>query len=246
MFRNQYDTDVTTFSPEGRINQIEHAIKAVEQGSACVGLRSNDFAVLACFKRQASELASHQQKIFEIDEHIGIGTSGLVADARVLSQWCRDECLNHKFVFSSNMPTHRLVKKLSDKSQVLTQTSEARPYGVGILFIGYDKTGPHVYQTIPSGHYFEYVAQGQGSHSQSCRTYLEKHFSTFNECKLGDLIIHAISSLKGAAPDKTLNTQNVSVAYVGKDTKFTHLTGAALEDYMKAVVPEEPEEKKEE
>ena len=35
----QYDTDVTTWSPQGRIFQIEYAMEAVKQGSAAVGLK---------------------------------------------------------------------------------------------------------------------------------------------------------------------------------------------------------------
>ena len=37
MFRNQYDSSTTTWSPQGRIHQIEYAMEAVKQGSATVG-----------------------------------------------------------------------------------------------------------------------------------------------------------------------------------------------------------------
>ena len=37
----QYDTDVVTWSPQGRIHQIEYAMEAVKQGSAAVGLKVN-------------------------------------------------------------------------------------------------------------------------------------------------------------------------------------------------------------
>jgi 20S proteasome subunit alpha 6 len=47
MFRNQYDTDVTTFSPHGRLFQTENAMEAVKQGTARVGLHSRTHAVLA-------------------------------------------------------------------------------------------------------------------------------------------------------------------------------------------------------
>lgn len=45
----QYDTDVTTWSPQGRIFQIEYAMEAVKQGSAAVGLkvRPSGFFLLA-------------------------------------------------------------------------------------------------------------------------------------------------------------------------------------------------------
>ena len=86
MFRNQYDTDVTTFSPAGRLHQVEYAMEAVQQGSCSVGLRTSQWAVVASLKRSSSELASYQQKVFKVDQHIGIAISGLISDARVLGQ----------------------------------------------------------------------------------------------------------------------------------------------------------------
>lgn len=75
--RSVYDSDITIWSPQGRIHQIEYAMEAVKQGSACVGLKSKNFAVIAALKRASSELGAHQKKIFKIDEHIGIAISGL-------------------------------------------------------------------------------------------------------------------------------------------------------------------------
>lgn len=51
MNRNDYDTDVTVFSPQGRIFQVEYAMEAVNQGSACVGLAAGEYVVLAALKR---------------------------------------------------------------------------------------------------------------------------------------------------------------------------------------------------
>lgn len=64
---------------QGRIHQIEYACEAVKQGSCCVGLRSKTHAVLATLKRSPSDLASYQQKVFKIDNHIGIAIAGLTA-----------------------------------------------------------------------------------------------------------------------------------------------------------------------
>ena len=70
MFRNQYDNDVTVWSPQGRIHQIEYAMEAVKQGSATVGLKSKTHAVLVALKRAQSELAAHQKKILHVDNHL--------------------------------------------------------------------------------------------------------------------------------------------------------------------------------
>lgn len=138
MYRSMYDNDALTWSPKGRIFQIEYAMEAVKQGSACVGVRSNTHSVLVALRRASSELATHQPKIFEIDQHIGIGISGLTADARVLCKFMRSESLNHRFVYGGEQPVARLVQKVADKSQVHTQRYGRRPYGVGLLVIGYD------------------------------------------------------------------------------------------------------------
>ena len=50
MFRNQYDSSTTTWSPQGRIHQIEYAMEAVKQGSATVGIKSKTHAVLVALK----------------------------------------------------------------------------------------------------------------------------------------------------------------------------------------------------
>ena len=58
--------------------------------------QSNTHVVLGALKRAPSELGSHQQKMFALDEHLGMAVSGLNADGRVLCRYLRNECLNHK------------------------------------------------------------------------------------------------------------------------------------------------------
>jgi hypothetical protein len=67
---------------------------------------------------------------------------------------------------------------------VNTQEYGRRPYGVGFLVIGLDHTGPHLYEFSPSGTSFEYFAVSIGARSQSAKTYLEKHFGSFADCKI--------------------------------------------------------------
>ena len=118
MFRNQYDTDITTYSPQGRLHQVEYAMEAVKQGSASVGVRSKTHVVLATLKRFASELSGDQKKLFAIDDHVVIAISGLTADARVLSRYMRTETQHHKFMYDEPMPVGRLVLQVADKCQV--------------------------------------------------------------------------------------------------------------------------------
>ncbi|KAF3829965.1 hypothetical protein GH733_001390, partial [Mirounga leonina] len=198
---------------EGRIHQIEYAMEAVKQGSATVGLKSKTHAVLVALKRAQSELAAHQKKILHVDNHIGISIAGLTADARLLCNFMRQECLDSRFVFDRPLPVSRLIP---------TQRYGRRPYGVGLLIAGYDDMGPHIFQTCPSANYFDCRAMSIGARSQSARTYLERHMSGFMECNLNELVKHGLRALRETLPaEQDLTTKNVSIGIVGKDLEFT-------------------------
>jgi len=86
MYRNQYDTDVTVWSPEGRLLQVEYAMESVKQGSACVGVTSPKYSCISALKRSANEMSSHQKKVIKIAPHLGIAIAGLTADARTIAK----------------------------------------------------------------------------------------------------------------------------------------------------------------
>lgn len=240
MFRNQYDNDVTVWSPQGRLHQVEYAMEAVKQGSATVGLKNETHAVLVALKRASSELSAHQKKIIPIDNHCGIAIAGLTADARLLSKYMRKECLSNRFSRDSALPINRLVSGLGNKMQMCTQTYDRRPYGVGLLVAGYDDLGPHIYQTCPSANYFDCKAMAIGARSQSARTYLEKHLDGFKACSLHDLVRHGLRALRECLPNEVeLNNKNASVAIVGKDMDFTVFEDDAVEPYLKSIANDE-------
>ena len=84
--KEAYDRVSTIFSPDGRLFQVEYAREAVKRGTTTVGVKYKDGVVLIVDKRITSRLVEPDsiEKIFQIDDHIGCATSGLVADARAL------------------------------------------------------------------------------------------------------------------------------------------------------------------
>ena len=219
MFRNQYDTDPTTFSPQGRLFQVEYAAEAVKQGLLLRWHQKQNTRNLGCFEKVSERTGFVPGETFKMDSHLVISISGLTADARYLSDHMRMECLNHRFVYGASLQVGRLVSHISDIHQRCTQDmtyERGRPFGVGLLVAGYDKTGPHIYETSPTAHYYEHKAQAIGARSQSARTYLEKVFETFPDLSVDELVIHALKSLEGAAGDKDLTAESVGIAIVGK------------------------------
>ncbi|KAL0467257.1 nucleophile aminohydrolase [Neurospora intermedia] len=216
MFRNNYDNDSVTFSPQGRIFQVEYAAEAVKQGSVVVGIASKTHAVLVAIKRNAEELSSYQKKLFPIDEHVGIAIAGLTSDARVLSNFMKQQSLGHRLMYGRNMPVRTLVDMIGSKAQINTQHYGKRPYGVGLLVAGVDDHGPHLFEFQPSGMTEEMVAFAIGARSQMARTYLEKNLEAFADCGREELIRHGLKALKESlVQDRELTIDNTSVAIVG-------------------------------
>ncbi|KAK9487454.1 nucleophile aminohydrolase [Lipomyces starkeyi] len=222
MFRNSYDNDSITYSPTGRLFQVEYALEAIKQGSASVGLVSKTHTVVVALKRSAEELGSYQKKIIRIDDHLGIALAGLAPDARVLSNFMRQQAMSSRMIYNRPIPVSRVVSAIGDKAQRNTQTYGRRPYGVGLLVAGFDETGPHLFEFQPSGTVLEYFGAAIGARSQSARTYLERNFDQFPEASLEDLVLHGLRALRDTlAQDKELLAQNTSIGIVGLDTKFT-------------------------
>lgn len=150
-----------------------------------------------------------------------------------IHRYMRTECLNHRYVYGTPMQTGRLVLDLADKHQRCTQTYVRRPYGVGLLVAAVDQTGPHLYETQPSGDYYEYVAMAIGARSQSAKTYLERHYESFATCSRDDLIKHALKALSGTVSgDKTLDVKSASVGIVGPEGRFEVIDGEPLQRYL--------------
>ncbi|CAH2448592.1 20S proteasome subunit alpha type-6 [Komagataella phaffii CBS 7435] len=222
MFRNNYDNDSVTYSPTGRLFQVEYALEAIKQGSATVGLVSKTHVVLVALKRNAEELGSYQKKIIEIDDHMGIALAGLAPDARVLSNYLRQQAMNSKMVFNRPLSITKAAFSIADKAQENTQQYGGRPYGVGLLVGGVDETGPHLFEFQPSGSVLEYHGAALGARSQAGRTLLERSLEEIKTASRQELIKLGLLALRDTlAQDKELTAANTSVSVVGIDEKFT-------------------------
>lgn len=242
MNSGMYDKDCTTWSPEGDIKQIKYVLEAVKQGTVIVGLRSKKYAILAGHKKgQKENFSSFDEKMFKIDDHCGIAIAGLTADARVLAEYMRSECLEHKYVYDGPMKIGRLVAQIGDKAQFKTLVAGKRPYGVGLLVQSWEEgqQSAHIYETSPSGDYYEYAAMAIGARAQSAKTYLEKNFEAFADADLDKLIQHAVKAISVTTEqDTNVTTQNIDVTVVGAGTPWRKYSETELQKYVDALEQE--------
>ncbi len=284
MFRNNYDNDSVTFSPQGRIFQVEYAQEAVKQGSVVVGIVSKTHVVLAALKvpspyspyspslnlpssrdispvsnhsrirrsrannaylppqRNAEELSSYQKKIIPIDTHYGLALAGLASDARVLSNFMKQQSLAERLTLARPIPLSNIISQIASRAQSNTQQYGRRPYGVGLLVAGADASGTHLYEFQPSGMTQEMVADAIGARSQMARTYLERKMEEFGACGKDELVGHALRALKESLPqDKELGVDNTSLGVGGVGEAFELLEGEKIRGWLESAAAEKGE-----
>ena len=211
-----YDHGVSTFSPDGRLYQVEYARESVKRGTTTVGLKFRDGVILIVDKRISSKLVISDsiEKMYQIDDHIGITTSGLVADARQLVDRARVQCQINRMTYGDSISVTSLVKKMCDHKQSFTQYGGARPFGTALLIAGIDDEGIHLYETDPSGAYQSYQAGASGRGRSAVIDHFESSWKT--NMTQNAAIKLGLEALRDSLEDD-LNADTVEIAVVTSD-----------------------------
>ncbi len=236
MQKSLYDQSTLTWSPQGRLYQVEYAMEAVNQGNLLIGVKSKNYVVLVGFKTAPNEKLSYfPEKLFKVSNHIGIGIAGLTPDGRLLYKYMKNQCLNYNYTFNADYPIEKLVNKIAEKSQIKTQRGESkRPYGVGLLIAGFDRTGPRLFRTCPSANYYEYHCVAIGSRCQAANSFLENNLEKLADMNKDELIKIALEAAR-KAEDVKVDGNNLDVIIVGKDETTKLLSVEEIENYLKGV-----------
>ncbi|KAJ5321981.1 hypothetical protein MYU51_002673 [Penicillium brevicompactum] len=247
---DRYSFSLTTFSPSGKLVQIEYALNAVNQGVTALGIKATNGIVLATEKKSSSPLIDPPSlsKISLITPDIGMVYAGMGPDYRVLVDKARKVShTNYKRVYNEYPPTRILVQDVARVVQEATQSGGVRPYGVSLLVAGWDegvepeseeakkddpeektssktggikKGGPSLYQVDPSGSYYPWKATAIGKHATSAKTFLEKRYTEGLE--LEDAIHIALLTLKETIEGE-MNGDTIEIGIVGPPAD--HLLG---------------------
>ncbi len=207
-----YDRAITVFSPDGRLYQVEYAREAVKRGTTAVGIKCREGVVLIVDKRVTSRLleASSIEKIFMIDEHIGVASSGLVGDARALVDRARVESQINRVSYDEQIDVEALAKKLCDHMQTYTQFGGARPYGTALLIAGISDGECRLFETDPSGTLLEYKATGIGIGRTAVMKVFEEEYSP--EASVRESIALGLKALHDATEGKfDVNTVEIGI-----------------------------------
>ncbi|XP_005991764.2 proteasome subunit alpha type-5 [Latimeria chalumnae] len=231
--RSEYDRGVNTFSPEGRLFQVEYAIEAIKLGSTAIGIQTSEGVCLAVEKRITSSLMepSSIEKIVEIDSHIGCAMSGLIADAKTLIDKARVETQNHWFTYNETMTVESVTQAVSNLALQFGEEDAdpgamSRPFGVALLFGGVDEKGPQLYHMDPSGTFVQCDARAIGSASEGAQSSLQEAYH--KSMTLKEAIKWSLKILKQVMEEK-LSATNIELATVEPGETFHMYTKEELE-----------------
>lgn len=173
-----YDLSVTTFSPDGRIFQVEYAAKAVENSGTAIAICCKDGVVFAVEKFLVSKMLvpGTNKRVFPINRNTGCAVAGLVADARQLVTRARSEAKSYKSSYAEQMTPGLLSERLGMFVHAYTLYGSIRPFGASVLLghVDTETKKPSLFCIEPSGLVFKYQGNAIGKGRQAAKTEIEK------------------------------------------------------------------------
>ncbi|KAF9055103.1 20S proteasome subunit [Hymenopellis radicata] len=218
-----YDLSASTYSPDGRIFQVEYANKAVENGGTAIGLRVKDGVVIAVEKQLHSKLLvpGANRRIQTVDRHVGLATAGFLADGRHIANRARDESSSYRETYRESPPLKTLADRLGLYVQAYTLYSSVRPFGISTIIGSVDKDGPALFVIEPSGVFYGYHGAAVGKGRQLAKTELEKlslsTLSTRQAVKEAARIIYLVHD------DAKEKEFELEMSWIGDETNGLHL-----------------------
>jgi 20S proteasome subunit alpha 7 len=175
-----YDLSTSTFSPDGRIFQVEYATKAVENAGTVIGIKASDGIVLGVAKPILHKMVvpntASYKRIHSIDTHAGVAATGFLPDARVAVSRAIDEASYYEKQYAVKIPPKLLADRIGDYMHYFTLHSSLRAFGAACVIAGYDADVQEhsLYLVEPNGVAYSYYGVAVGKGKQAAKTELEK------------------------------------------------------------------------
>jgi len=238
-----YDRAITVFSPDGRLYQVEYAIETVKRGTIALGIKTKYGIIFAADERPRKlQIIEDPQKLFKIDQHIGVAASGYIPDARSQVDEARFFSQSSKLVYDEPVNVETVAKHIADKCQQYTQYAGARPIGGALIIGGIDQNDNTLFLTDPSGTYIPYNAVAIGANSDKATEFLTKNYKidmTLEQSKI--LAIAAINIVN----DDIDGAKHITISQIKSDTKqFEIIDKNEIIKLSKTAMEKYPNEKK--
>ncbi|KIY69308.1 N-terminal nucleophile aminohydrolase [Cylindrobasidium torrendii FP15055 ss-10] len=224
----RYDSRTTIFSPEGRLYQIEYAMEAISRAGTVLGVLAKDGVVLAAEKKVTGKLldlsgggyGGSGEKIYLVNRNIIAGVAGITSDANSLVNSARSAAQGHLLSYDSDIPVELLAQRICNMKQGYTQYGGLRPFGVSLLYAGYDEQHQfQLYHSDPSGNYSGWKATCIGANNGTAQSLLKQEYK--EDISVKDAIGLVLRTMSKTMDSTTLGSDKLefSVLTVDEVTK---------------------------
>ncbi len=228
-----YDRAITMFSPDGRLLQVEYAKKTVRLGNTAIGMACKDGVLLVTDKRLVSSLVVPEaiEKIWQVDEHIMATGAGILSDARILVERAQEKATGYRITYDSPIDILTVVKDLCNLKQFCTQSGGLRPFGVSMLVAGDDETGLKLFQTDPTGLFYQYRAVVIGEGEAEIDEILRKEYKESMGVEEGLKL--CIQALRKAIDAKEFSSERIDAAIIRQGGTMERLSNERVRGLLK-------------
>ena len=218
MANRGYDMTPTMYSPDGRIYQVEYALETVKRGTLAIGIKTKDGIIIAVEEKgRPLQVSDITQKIFQVDDHIGVAAAGYIPDARIEVDNARYFSQSNKLTYDEPVEIETVAKHLADQNHQFTQYSGVRPFGVALIIAGVDRKGSQIVTIDPSGTYISYSAVAIGLGSDEVNDFLEKNYK--NDISIEEAGSLAIAAINLKSEEKA-GIEHIKMSKVSIETKI--------------------------
>ena len=194
------DKEITVFSKDGKLFQIEYSFNAVKNSSfTSLAVRGDDAVVAITQKKvpDKSIVPSSVTHIFKVTEKIGVLFTGSLPDSRNLLVRMRQFAGDYRQDFGYEIPIHILADKVAEFAQLYTQQAYMRPLCcVTMIFAIDDEKGPQLFKVDPAGYYVGYKATAAGEKEQGATNQLEREFKKKIKLSRDEAVKVAVKALQ--------------------------------------------------
>lgn len=234
-----YDLSVTTYSPDGRVFQVEYAGKAVENSGTSIAICCKDGVVFAAEKFLLSKMLvpGTNKRIFPVHRHAGMSIAGLVADARQLVSRARSEATQYFSAYNEEIPPELLAERLGLFMHAYTLYGSIRPFGCALLLgcVDKDTKAPSLFCIDPSGMCFKYTGTAVGKGKQAAKTEIEKLFANKPDLTCEEALVYVAKVIHKVHDEKDKDFE-LEASWICPQSNYQH--GPVPSEKLKAAETE--------
>jgi 20S proteasome subunit alpha 1 len=229
---------LTTFSPEGRILQVEYAYKAVKLSEVtAIGAKGKNSVVVVVQKKVQDKLIdpSTVTHMFRITDSIAVCLVGLLTDVFYMARRLGHVAAIFQRKNGFDIPVSVAAQELAAVHQLESQYSALRPTGVSAIIFGFEPSRNDfvLFRVEPSGYSAGYRAVAAGVKEIEAMSALEKKIRALDtERENEEFVVSVLQTVVGV----DFEPKDIEVAAITRaNPKFRILAESDVDQILKAV-----------